>query len=159
MTRVLVLVPWDATAGIAPGSGVVTGGDREGTPLGHMRVWFEGNLNGAVNLQRWADRVHNAADRMLTNYPTTAVLEASGDHFRALGFYDPESGTFDWQVPHWREALSEWLGHPVTPEDLTTTVGSHAARRTMQRLRAGSPAEQQQAALLSRQGPHPYRNL
>jgi len=120
---VIVLVP-RAAGPIAPASGVVTGGARDGLEAGHFRVWFEGNLYGATNLRHWADRIHCAADRMLSTYPTTAVLNLPADDFQALGFYDLATGTFDWQVPHWRSSLAAWLGRPVTDEDITTTLAT-----------------------------------
>lgn len=144
---VLVLIP--AVEGIiTPKSGVVTGGDRAGAPLGHFRVWFEGNAHGAVNLNTWADRIHCATDRMLNGYPTTAVRNLPAEQFRAIGFYDPEKGEFDWQVPHWRSALSEWLGKPVTSEDITTTLAHHEKQRAIARLRQGSPQQQLLAKML-----------
>jgi hypothetical protein len=125
--NVLVLIPFVETS-IAPGSGVVTGGDRGDADSGELRVWFEGNLFNAVNLQRWADRVHCAAERMRTNYPTTAVRNFPGECFRAVAFYDPETGRFDWQVPGWRALLSDWLGRPVEDEDLQTSLVAHEER-------------------------------
>lgn len=155
---VLVLIPTDPTTTIHPGSGVVTGGDRSDAPPGYLRVWYEGSTT-ATNLQRWADRVHCAADRMLTGYPTSAVRNAPGDDFIALGFYSPDTGEFDWQVPHWRTALSEWLGRPVTDDDLTTTISHHQALREMKRLRAGTTQDQMNSQFLSKSGPAPYRGL
>ena len=156
--RVLVLIPTNPTTTILPGSGVVAGGDRADAPLGYFRVWYEGNTT-ATNLQRYADRVHCAADRMLTCYPTSAVRNAPAEDFISLGFYLPDTGEFDWQVPHWRPALSEWLGRPVTDEDLTTTLAQHEARREMKRLRSGTPEDQMNARFLSQNGPAPYRGL
>lgn len=155
---VMVLIP-SVVGPIARGSGVVTGGERAHAPLGHMRVWFEGNLNGAVNLERWADRVHCAADRMLSGYPTTAVRDLPGAQFQAVAFYDPGSGIFDWQVPYWRSALSEWLGRSIVDEDIETSLALHESKRAMSRLRSGAPQERMMADLLSRHGPANFRGI
>lgn len=56
-------------AHIAPRSGVV--GVRDGDGL---FVYYEGNLNGASNLNTFEERVSCAAGRMFTNYPTTACM-------------------------------------------------------------------------------------
>lgn len=123
---VLVLIPEPGT-GIDPGSGVVAGTPgTPGPPTGYLTVWYEGNRHGAVNLERWADRVHNAADRMLTRYPTIAMRNLPAEQLRAIGTYDPDTGEFTPGIPHWRAALEAWLGRPVTDDDLTP---SHAARR------------------------------
>jgi len=129
---ILVLVAEPGT-GIDPGSGIVAGVLDANTPPGHFRVWFEGNRNGAVNLQRWADRVHCAADRMVTSYPTIAVRDIDSLYFKALGTYDITTGLFTWGVPHWRESLSAWLGRPVEDDDLVTSVAEN--RRNAAALR------------------------
>lgn len=155
---VLVLLP-DSDLGIDRGSGVVLvpGPPGQGVPVGSFRVWFEGNRHGAANMERWADRVHHAADRALAGYPTVATGVFPAEKFRALGFYDPATGRFDWQVPRWRTALSEYLGRPVTDEDITTTVTAHDARRAMAASRTGTAMQQQQARALSAHDPAPYR--
>ena len=53
---------------ITKGSGIV------GQPYNDNEIlaYYEGNLYGASNIVTWADRVHHAADRMATAYPTVA---------------------------------------------------------------------------------------
>lgn len=158
----LVLIPAPdvaATLGIDPGSGIVAGKPASSTPPGHFRVWFEGNRHGAINLQRWADRVDCAAGRMLTNYPTVAVRDLPAESFLALATYEADTGNFSWGYPMWRDPLTAWLGHPVTDEDITTSNARHAARRGMAQLRAGTPEQQAQAHMLTHFGPAPYRGI
>lgn len=137
---VVVVVP-EGASGIDAGSGVVVASPREqGTPDGFFRVWFEGNRHGAVNLVRWADRVHCAAERMLAQSPTVAVRDVPIDDVRALGTYDAESGRFEWGVPHWRETLSAWLGRPVVDEDLVSSVAERRANEAaLRRAMRGYP--------------------
>lgn len=55
---------------IAPGSGIV--GLPSGTMPGYLKVYYEGNLIGADNLNTWLERVQCAAGRLATQYPTVA---------------------------------------------------------------------------------------
>jgi hypothetical protein len=66
---------------IAPASGIV------GRPVepGRVLVYYEGNLNGAVNLQRWEDRVICAAGRLLTHASTVAVATVEATWMRQVG--------------------------------------------------------------------------
>lgn len=54
---------------IAPRSGIVGVQDESG-----LTIYFEGNLNGAENLDYYAERVKCAAGRLFMNYPTVARL-------------------------------------------------------------------------------------
>lgn len=60
---------------LARGSAIV------GLPLatGGVRVYYEGNVIGAANLQRYRDRAIQAAARMLHNYPVGYPTRARGD--------------------------------------------------------------------------------
>jgi hypothetical protein len=46
---------------------------------GRIRIYYEGNVVGAVNLDRFRDRVVQAAARMLHNYPTGYPTRARED--------------------------------------------------------------------------------
>ena len=67
------------TAALAHGTAIV------GLPLssGAVRVFYEGNVIGAVNLQRYQAKAHQAAGRMLhefpAGYPTRAREDVEGD--------------------------------------------------------------------------------
>lgn len=65
---------------IAPGSGVV--GSPEG---GRLRIDFEGNLYGAVNIKTYADRCYHAADRHRTRYPTVARMFVARSELAEVG--------------------------------------------------------------------------
>jgi hypothetical protein len=60
---------------LAHGSAIV------GLPLtgGRVRIYFEGNVVGAVNLTRFRDRVVQAAARLLHNYPAGYPTRARED--------------------------------------------------------------------------------
>jgi len=60
---------------LARGSAIV--GQSSGR--GRIRIYYEGNLVGAVNLNRFRDRVVQAAARMLHNYPDGYPTRARED--------------------------------------------------------------------------------
>jgi hypothetical protein len=133
--------------------GVTAAGDREG----RISVWFEGNRFGAINLQRWADRVFCAADRMVSRYPTRAVAVLAEDDFTCVGLFALDTGMFSWQVPDPMTVLQNWSSTPMTVEDLVTSSAVHEAGRAMADLRASGPAGMMQAQMLSAHGPALYR--
>jgi len=88
MERVDVFVPNPMReTGIAPGSGIVGGPGP--IPGRWLMVDFEGNLYGAVNLVRYADRVRHAYDRQSTQYPTIARRMLHETDLIKIGEYDP----------------------------------------------------------------------
>ena len=75
---------------VAKGSAVV-GIPREGVDPGKVVVYFEGNVYGAENLKRYAERCLHAAERGLRRYPTLAFSEAALDDLIPVGkFHYPE---------------------------------------------------------------------
>ena len=60
---------------LARGSAIV---GEPGAP-GRIRIYFEGNVVGAVNLNRFRERVVQAAARMLHNYPAGYPTRARED--------------------------------------------------------------------------------
>ena len=60
---------------LARGSAIV---GEPGAP-GRIRIYFEGNVVGAVNLNRFRERVVQAASRMLHNYPAGYPTRARED--------------------------------------------------------------------------------
>jgi hypothetical protein len=60
---------------LAHGSAIV------GLPLasGQIRIYYEGNVIGAQNLERYRDKVVQAASRMLNNYPAGYPTRARED--------------------------------------------------------------------------------
>ena len=88
---------------IAAGSGIV--GDPNRSHDGLILVYYEGNLYGAVNMQKYSERVLHAADRLATRYPTIACQYIPADQLKAIGTYDRGSKGFALSDP---EALRAW---------------------------------------------------
>lgn len=79
-----VYVPADVFTTIAPKSGIV------GSPVhgsDHICIDYEGNLHGAANMQTWDDRVHHAAGRHVSVYPTVARMHVPAHWLIAVGSY------------------------------------------------------------------------
>ncbi len=76
---------------IERGSGIV-GVDRED---GSVLLHFEGNLFGAANLKRHDERVKHAAGRLVSRYPTRAMMVLAKDevvrNLIEVGEYDADS--------------------------------------------------------------------
>lgn len=70
---------------IAPKSGIVGVPSSDGK---WVRAYFEGNLYGAENMQTWEEKLLHAADRLMQNYPTTAVRLFPADQLAEVGTYD-----------------------------------------------------------------------
>lgn len=117
MSEIAVYVPVGQALTIREGSGIV-GTLQEN---GRVMIDYEGNLYGAVNIVTFADRVHHAWGRHSVHYPTVARALVPTDAVARVGWYDPEAGVVDLDGPEDEAALSAWLGHPVTDEDLHTT--------------------------------------
>jgi hypothetical protein len=105
----LVLVPKPGTAAenkIAPGSGIVCHTDQFATE-GRVRVYYEGNLYGAVNLVTYQDRVGQAAGRLVTHEPTIATAVFPVADFLMVG-------TFNYTTRFLEivngEAVDDWTG-------------------------------------------------
>src|SRR3546814_18040586 len=73
---------------IVASKSAIVGRPKANTEFVHC--YFEGNLYGAVNLERFADRLGAAADRMRDDYPTTSVATFSSDSLVHVGEYDLE---------------------------------------------------------------------
>lgn len=151
----IVLVPAEAGGihSIVAGSGIVTGDDL--TADERVTVDFEGNLYGAVNLSRWADRVRHAVDRAATRYPTVARISARPDGFVAVGTFDTTWGTVQLE-PGCTELVARWIGCDVADVDaeLTADSAQFEVRRELAEYARTHPA---QARELARHGPSIYR--
>lgn len=81
-----IVVPHDHLRGplrhVRRGSGMVA---RRVPGSDLLDVYFEGNLYGAVNLERFEDRVLVAADRLVTRYPTTAMMSIALTDVEVVG--------------------------------------------------------------------------
>lgn len=67
---------------IAKGSAIAA------VPVGDDRfaIYYEGNLNGAVNLHDFRERIYCAAGRAMTKYPTVAVVYLSKADYESIFF-------------------------------------------------------------------------
>jgi len=98
---------------LAPGSAIV------GLPLatGEIRIYFEGNVIGASNLELYRARAAQAAGRMLHNYPTGYPTRAREDvdprELVDVGTFDPLTDRLE--ITATATELSWWIG----PADLT----------------------------------------
>jgi hypothetical protein len=105
---------------VAGASGIVSNGEPVN---GRLHAYFEGNLFGAVNLRRWVDRVACAADRLLTEYPTTAKMLVAATDLTVVGHYDPVTGAVVLDGAEASALAGSWCGEWVAvaqPEQLLT---------------------------------------
>ena len=105
---------------VASASGIVS----NGVPVnGRLQAYFEGNLFNAVNIHRWVDRVACAADRLLTEYPTTAKMLVAATDLTVVGHYDPVTGAVVLDGAESSALAGSWCGEWVAvaqPEQLLT---------------------------------------
>lgn len=77
---------------ILHGSAIVCRAAPDGRPClgenGLVDFWFEGNLNEAVNLNRFIEKITCAAGRMVTDYPTMARGAVEPERIAVLAEYD-----------------------------------------------------------------------
>lgn len=74
------------TAVIAKGSGIVSC-TEEYIP-GHVKIFYEGNLYGAENLETFEDKLYIASSRAVANYPTIAKMMVPLDQLVCIGEYN-----------------------------------------------------------------------
>jgi hypothetical protein len=110
-----VFVPSGNVSGLIDrGSGIVgVKLDDPRSEEGTILVHFEGNRFGALNLQRWADRVSCAADRLLAKYPTVASAVLMTSDLREVGSFDPDTGSVCLYDEDSRALVGNWLGSEV----------------------------------------------
>lgn len=117
-----------ASAGILPGSGIV------GTPQAGGRILadYEGNRFGGDSLVVYADRVHHAAGRHTSRYPTVARSLVPADSLREVGWWDQDTGLVAPHGPDEAALLAGWLGtEHLDDRELQATSGGHAIRREL----------------------------
>lgn len=97
---------------ILPGSAIVAWPELHGPD---RRIWFEGWADGIPDsstlADAWTDALRNAADRMVTDYPTSARGAYPADQMRTVGTYRITSGeissTGDLQLENWMSYLTD----------------------------------------------------
>lgn len=111
-----VYVPVDThpqSGGIAPASGIV-GKPIKDTDL--IKVYFEGNLFGAENLNTYLDRLTLAAGRCAQKAPTTAFAVIEKSKLSIVGAMDTE----DYSLTLFRrklEKVRQYIGSMPLSED------------------------------------------
>jgi hypothetical protein len=73
-------------AQVARGSGIV--GRLTLTTAGLQEVCYEGNLYGAANIVTYADRIYQAAARLVSRYPTMARVTLPPSAIYLVGTFD-----------------------------------------------------------------------
>lgn len=143
MKTLLVLVPNDgASAGIDAGSGVVADGENLAAGLDGpvANIYFEGNRLGAVNLQRYEDRLMCAGGRLVHAYPTVARARLPLSMFRVVGHLDVDTWQF-FPAADAEEALAAWAGRDWRrPESEQLSVDMRTWERTTGRSLHGEIA-------------------
>lgn len=144
----LVVLPSESTPHrIAAGSGVVC---QSAANDGSVIVDFEGNLYGAANLSRYADRVWHALGRAQTSYPTVARIRVPLSDFVIVGVFDELWGRVIVDTEH-RQLVAAWLDIDVADLDihLETSGGQHSCRRELAAYARTHPTE---ARFIARHG-------
>jgi hypothetical protein len=108
--------PHTDLGGIVRGSGIVSQGRGYRGDSARVEVYYEGNLYGAENLSRYADRVMHAADRLSARYPTVARAVLDRHSLNWIGQYSTAMGKVMIESPGSRRALADWLGVEEIPE-------------------------------------------
>lgn len=77
---------------VAAGSAII-----KARSIGDNRVlvYYEGNVYGAENINRFEDKCMVAAGRAKDRYPTTAMTATALSELIDIGIYDLESNTFE----------------------------------------------------------------
>lgn len=97
---------------IRPGSGIVGNFDMS---VGRVEVYYEGNLYGWTDMERYVQRCFHAWDRMITHYPTVARAWLQSADLIRVGDFDPLTKRVEVH-PLDEKRLAEWLGMEQVPE-------------------------------------------
>jgi hypothetical protein len=125
---------------IEPGSGIV--GGRQFAPEGRLAVDYEGNVYQTPQFARFASRVHHAAGRHSTNYPTVARAWAKAEDLVCIGEFNESSGEVIIYGDEERGLLCRWLGvDELDADELQAEGARFEMRREIIAARAsGNPA-------------------
>lgn len=102
-----------ALSHIADGSGIVGELQEDGSVL----LDFEGNTVGSPSLNRYANRVLQAAARQERRYPTRARMLAVPDDLVAIGEFDAREQVVRLTGEDSAARLATWLGLEEVPAD------------------------------------------
>jgi hypothetical protein len=83
-----------------------------GLPLedGGVGIHYEGNRYGSASMERFADRVAQAAARLRFDYPTVAKARVPRESLEEVGRYDGVEGRVELSGKHAERELCRWLG-------------------------------------------------
>lgn len=98
---------------LRPGAAIVA--SQPPNAEGWITVHYEDNEHGAENLDRFANRVAQAAERQQTDHPTSKREAVPVDGLIEVGEWDPSARKFRL---HGQTDLSAWLGLPA--DDIST---------------------------------------
>lgn len=125
------------TSHILAGSAIICRVGADGRPAhcdgGLIETWFEGNLHGVVNLNRYFEKIRCAAGRMVSNYPTAARIAVTPGEVRVLAEYDLRRNfvTRILDEARWRQMLDHpaqtYLAPPPPERDVTDKARIAAA--------------------------------
>lgn len=116
-------VPRTGLLDLAPRSALVSSQDQTGP---QRRCYFEGNLYGASNMTRYAERVMHAAGRAVQRYPTVAFGFYDVAQLQPVGTYDSRSRRIVSLSD--TDALAAYL----SPEPVPVVLTASEARRRME---------------------------
>lgn len=92
--------------GVAKASGIV-GEAVKDTDL--VKIYFEGNLNNASNLNTYLDRVIVATGRLASNYPTVAFSVVKKESLHLVGHIDTDDYSLT-LIKSKQMALNSYIG-------------------------------------------------
>jgi hypothetical protein len=84
---------------------------------GGLLVDFEGNVYGAPNLERYANRVLKAAGRQQQRFPTRARRIVAAESMIAIGEYDSREQVVRVTGPDSERLLARWLDRETLDHD------------------------------------------
>jgi hypothetical protein len=118
---------------LAPRSALVCRADAEGRPIlldGKIPFAFEGNVNGAVNLERFFERCLSAAGRLKHRHPSIAYGAAAPEDLLPVARFDLDRMIFTEILD--RDLLERWSGETaeaVMPAPVPTPCTEVASMR------------------------------
>ena len=77
---------------------------------GRVAIYYEGNRYGSASMQRFGDRVAQAAARLRFDYPTVAKARVPSESLVEVGRYDGVEGRVELLGDDAERELSAWLG-------------------------------------------------
>jgi hypothetical protein len=110
-TGLKVIVPkkMKEERGIVKGSAIVC--EQNPNKHGLFKIYYEGNLNGASNLETFEEKLLIASGRLVASYPTIAFDWIKEDElfekFTVVGQYNPENRLLEIQQA---DVLENWKG-------------------------------------------------